>query len=95
LSAFERFEALGHVEGDDRDEPGRESALRDEGDGRIRRERLHAVGAGDVLGEVEIVRPRGERGFRDRGGEVEGRSVEDRELAVEELDELQAVVDID
>ena len=86
---------LRHVEGDDRDEAGREAALRDEGDGGIRGERLDAVRAGDVLGEIEIVGPRRERGLSDHRGEIERRRTEHRELAVEELDELQAVADID
>ena len=95
LHAVEHLEALRQVVGDDRDEAGRQPALRDEGDGGIGGQRLDRGRAGDVLGQIEIVGPRCERGLGDHRGQIERRRTEHRELAVEELDQLQAVADID
>ena len=94
LDAVERLEALRHVEGDDGDEARREAALRDEGHGRVGGQRHDLARAGDILGEVEVVRPRRPRRLRDHRRQVEGRGIEHRELAVEKLDQLEAVVDV-
>jgi hypothetical protein len=47
----------GEIGGDDGDETRGQSALRDEGGLGAIRQRLDLAGAGDVLGEKDIVRP--------------------------------------
>ncbi len=55
---------------------------------------LHAARARDVLGQVEIVGTGRARRFGDDRGEMEGGGIEHRELAVQQIDQVRAVLHI-
>ncbi len=66
---------------DDRNEAGREPALRDEGGGRIGRQLSHDAGARHVFRQIEVVGAAGLGRLGDARRQVEGRRAQDGELA--------------
>ena len=78
VDVAQALEALGHVAGEDRDEPRRQATLRDEGGVGALGKVSHHVRRRHVLGEVEIVGTALTRGLRHREVEVEGKGAHHR-----------------
>ena len=79
------IEARGQVAGNDGDEAGRQAALRNEGGARAGRELLHGAGAGDVLGQIQVMSAGRLGRFGDQPGGVIGGRAQHGELAHENL----------
>ena len=79
--------------GEDRDEPGGESALRREHGLRAFGECLDFARALDVLGEIEVVRPASHRGSGNRGREMKGHRADHHLLAAEQIAKRSGVVE--
>ena len=77
-------ETRGQIAGHDGDEARREAALGNERGAGARRQLLDGAGAGDVLGQVEIVGAGGLGRFGDQAGGVVRRRAQHRELALED-----------
>ena len=61
--------------------PGRQAALRNEGGARARGELFDRAGAGDILGQIEVVGAGGLGRLGDQAGGVVGRRGQHREFA--------------
>ncbi len=73
-------EMRGKIARHDRDEAGSQTALRDECGARAGGELLHRAGAGDVLGQIEVMCAGGLGRLGNQPGRVVGRRAQDREL---------------
>jgi hypothetical protein len=90
----EGFEARGDVARDDGDETRCETALGDERRGRAHGEFLHRARAGDIFGEVEIMRAGRLGGFGNQPRGVIRSGAQDRELAREQPAQADGVADV-
>ena len=94
LHVAQRVERPRHRVRDDRDEPGRQPALRNQRRPRIHRERLHPPRALHVLGEVEIVRARRHRGRGDQWRQVERARTDDECVAADQVAQRGGIIEI-
>ena len=88
------IETRGQVAGHDGDEAGRQAALGNESRARARRELLHRAGAGDVLGQIQVMGAGRLGRFGDQPGGVIGRRAQHGELAHENLPQRIPLSDV-